>query len=124
MHRALLARGVSITERSVTQLMQRYEELVALDVTDHKRIKAREQQQGRVILAIDGLQPDVGHEVLSVVRDCLTVLFYAYDRHVYLALSTFSTLAIDGSIFLYLRWIPHISLLVGTSKSLSELLSA
>jgi hypothetical protein len=72
MHRALLTRGVSITERSVTNLMQRYEELVALRVMDHERIKARLQQQGRVILAIDGLQPDVGHEVLWVVRDCLS----------------------------------------------------
>jgi hypothetical protein len=72
MHRALLSRGVSITERSVTHLMQRYEELVALRVADHERIKARLQKQGRVILAIDGLQPDVGHEVLWVVRDCLS----------------------------------------------------
>lgn len=72
MHRALLARGVSITERSVTHLMQRYEELVALRVTDHQRIKARLQKQGHVILALDGLQPDVGHEVLWVVRDCLS----------------------------------------------------
>src|SRR5438874_4503303 len=72
MHRALLARGVSITERSVTNLMPRYEELVALRVTDEERIKARLQKQGRVILAIDGLQPDVGHEVLWVVRDCLS----------------------------------------------------
>jgi len=45
---------------------------VALRVTDHERIKARLQKQGRVILAIDGLQPDVGHEVLWVVRDCLS----------------------------------------------------
>jgi hypothetical protein len=28
--------------------------------------------QQRVILAIDGLQPDVGHEVLWVIRDCLS----------------------------------------------------
>jgi hypothetical protein len=28
--------------------------------------------QGRVILAVDGLQPDVGHEVLWVLRDCLS----------------------------------------------------
>ena len=40
--------------------MQRYEELVALRVMDHERIKERLQKQGRVILAIDGLQPDVG----------------------------------------------------------------
>ena len=72
MHQVLLARGVSITERSVTNLMQRYEELVALRVADHERIKARLQKQGRVILALDGLQPDVGHEVLWVVRDCLS----------------------------------------------------
>ena len=63
---------VSITERSVTNLMQRYEELVALRVANHERIKERLQKQGRVILAIDGLQPDVGHEVLWVVRDCLS----------------------------------------------------
>ena len=30
------------------------------------------RQQGRVVLAIDGLQPDVGHEVLWVLRDCLS----------------------------------------------------
>src|SRR3954463_88466 len=28
--------------------------------------------KGRVILALDGLQPDVGHEVLWVIRDCLS----------------------------------------------------
>src|SRR5712692_743998 len=52
--------------------MQRYEERVALRILDHERIKMRLQQQGHVILAIDGLQPDVGHEVLWVVRDCLS----------------------------------------------------
>jgi hypothetical protein len=72
MHRDLLACGVSITERSVTHLMQCYKELVALRVTDHERIKAQLQKQGHIILAIDGLQPDVGHEVLWVVRDCLS----------------------------------------------------
>src|SRR5881275_2441519 len=41
MHRTLLSRGVSITERSVTNLMQRYEELVALRITDQQRIKMR-----------------------------------------------------------------------------------
>ncbi len=45
---------------------------MTLRITDQERIKARLQKQGRVILAIDGLQPDVGHEVLWVVRDCLS----------------------------------------------------
>src|SRR2546428_6392405 len=52
--------------------MQRSEELVTLRVTDRARIKARLQKQGHVILALDGLQPDVGHEVLWVIRDCLS----------------------------------------------------
>jgi hypothetical protein len=72
MHQALQARGISIAERSVTHLMHRYEELVALRVADQERIKARLQKQGQVMLALDGLQPDVGHEVLWVVRDCLS----------------------------------------------------
>src|SRR6266480_6988672 len=47
-------------------------ELVSLHITDCERIAARLQEQGQVILALDGLQPDVGHEVLWVVRDCLS----------------------------------------------------
>jgi MULE transposase domain len=72
MHQRLQARGLSISERAVMHLMQRYEELVTLHVTDQERIKVRLQKQGHVILAIDGLQPDVGHEVLWVIRDCLS----------------------------------------------------
>lgn len=72
MHQRLQARGLSISERAVTHLMHRYEELVTLRVTDQERLQARLQQQGQVILAIDGLQPDVGHEVLWVVRECLS----------------------------------------------------
>lgn len=72
MHQRLQARELAISERAVTHLMHRYEELVSLRVTDQERIKARLQEQGYVILALDGLQPDVGHEVLWVVRDCLS----------------------------------------------------
>jgi MULE transposase domain len=67
-----LARGLVISERAVTHLLHRYEELVSLHITDRERIAARLQEQGQVILALDGLQPDVGHEVLWVVRDCFS----------------------------------------------------
>jgi hypothetical protein len=68
----LLARGVSIAERSVTNLLYHYEELVALPLGEQTRLQECLAKQGRVILAIDGLQPDVGHEVLWVLRDCLS----------------------------------------------------
>ena len=52
--------------------MDRYDELRALATADPRRLGPLLRPQGRVILAIDGLQPDVGHEVLWVIRDCLS----------------------------------------------------
>jgi hypothetical protein len=72
MHQALVAQGVAIAERSVTELLHRYEELVALRLADASGLRARLAGQGGVILAMDGLQPDVGHEVLWVLRDCVS----------------------------------------------------
>jgi MULE transposase domain len=71
-HQELLRRGVQIAERSVTHLIERYEELVTVHVADRERIQEKLKKQGRVILAIDGLQPDAAHEVLWVIRDCLS----------------------------------------------------
>lgn len=71
-HQALIARGVGISERSVTEQLYRYEELLALHLADQQRLQTRLADQGQVILALDGLQPDVGHEVLWVLRDCLS----------------------------------------------------
>jgi hypothetical protein len=70
-HRVLRERGVAICERSVTNLLERYEELLAVSLSDDQRLRAV-LGQGRVLLAVDGLQPDVGHEVLWVLRDCLS----------------------------------------------------
>ena len=71
-HRELSARGVDVSERTVTNLLDRYEELVALRLWDRPGLREKLTNQGRVVLAIDGLQPDVGHEVLWVVRECLS----------------------------------------------------
>jgi hypothetical protein len=71
-HAALRERGVVIAERSVTNLLDRYDELLATSLTSGRRLRRMLKDQGGVILALDGLQPDVGHEVLWVVRDCLS----------------------------------------------------
>jgi hypothetical protein len=72
-HRELGRRGVAICERSVTNLLERYDELVAASAGTAAH-RATLERQGRAILAIDGLQPDVGHEVLWVIRECLSGL--------------------------------------------------
>jgi hypothetical protein len=71
-HHALSERGVAIGPRSVTNLLDRYDELLALSLADPERLRRITAREGRVILAIDGLQPDVGHEVLWVLRDGLS----------------------------------------------------
>jgi Transposase IS66 family len=71
-HQHLVSRGLDIAERTVTNLLARYEELLAVTLTDDQRLQGLLAEQGRVILALDGLQPDVGHEVLWVLRDCLS----------------------------------------------------
>jgi hypothetical protein len=71
-HAELVRRGVPICARSVSNLLDRYDELLALALSDSERLRRVTTAAGRVILAIDGLQPDVGHEVLWVLRDVLT----------------------------------------------------
>jgi hypothetical protein len=71
-HAELVRRGVSICIRSVSNLLDRYDELLALSASDRTRLRRITAEAGRVILAIDGLQPDVGHEVLWVFRDVLS----------------------------------------------------
>jgi hypothetical protein len=69
MHALLRAREVPISQRSVTNLLARYDELVALAVRDGARLRRLTNPHQRRILALDGLQPDVGHAVLGVLRD-------------------------------------------------------
>src|SRR5438270_3568577 len=71
-HAELTRRGVPICLRSVGNLLDRYDELLALSCSDAARLGRITEEAGKVILAIDGLQPDVGHEVLWVLRDVLS----------------------------------------------------
>ncbi len=71
-HQVLREKGVSICQRSVGHVLDRYDELLSVSVTDKNRIKKLLGSQKQVILAIDGLQPQVGQEVLWVIRDCIS----------------------------------------------------
>lgn len=71
-HQHLQQSQVQVSERTVSNLLARYDELLAVKLGDSKRIATIVGKQQRVIIALDGLQPDVGHEVLWVIRDCLS----------------------------------------------------
>ncbi len=72
LHRALRDRGIPIGERTVLNLLARYEELASVHLANQDRRYDILSQQDFVILALDGLRPDVGHEVLWVLRDGLS----------------------------------------------------
>jgi hypothetical protein len=67
-HAELTRRGVVLAQCTTSNLLDRYDELRALTVTDLGRLKPLLAGQGRLVLALDGLQPDVSHEVLWVLR--------------------------------------------------------
>jgi len=71
-HQALVERGLAGAPRTVTHLLERYDDLVALSRPDTARLRRLTQPQGRVSLALDGLPPDVGQAVLWGLRDCLS----------------------------------------------------
>ena len=71
-HQHLRSRGGAVAPRTVRHLRERYDELLPLSLTDTARLQRIPHAQGRGLLALDGLQPAVGHEVLWVLRDCLS----------------------------------------------------
>lgn len=71
-HHQLQQEGVVLAQRSVQNLLTHYDILLSLALDTLPERAAKLVQQKRAILAIDGLQPDVGHEVLWVVREVLS----------------------------------------------------
>ena len=51
-HQELRRGGLDICERTVTNLLERYDELVSIRLSDSRRLQALTQKQGRVILAL------------------------------------------------------------------------
>ena len=71
-YQQLRQQGICVGQRSVSHLLERYDELLALSLTNKQRLQEIVHGYKQVILAIDGMQPDVGHEVLWVIRECLS----------------------------------------------------
>lgn len=64
--------GLPLSLRNVANLLERYDELTATSLADPERLARLLAGPRRVILAIDGLQPHKGHEILWVVREHLS----------------------------------------------------
>lgn len=68
---ALNARGIPTSERHAQNLYERYQVLLAASLDDHVRKVLAEttEQNGGIVLSMDGVQPEKGNETLYVLRE-------------------------------------------------------
>ena len=62
---------IVLSEDAIEDYLQRYQCMLAVRQQDPARLKEEYQKRRQVMLSIDGLQPEKGHETLYVVRELL-----------------------------------------------------
>ena len=80
-HKDLMARGIEICEREVYELVHVFEELIAIRLVEFDLdFYDAVMENGGIVLAIDGVQPERGNSTLYVLQDALTskVLYAEY----------------------------------------------
>ncbi|MFX3824750.1 ISNCY family transposase, partial [Streptococcus suis] len=61
--------GIRLSEDSITGYIRHYQVMLAARQQDPEALRRRYASVGQLILPIDGLQPEKGHEALYVVRE-------------------------------------------------------
>ena len=61
--------GIKLSEDSIARYIQRYQVMLAARQQDFKALRRQYRSVPKIILSIDGLQPEKGHETLYVVRE-------------------------------------------------------
>jgi hypothetical protein len=61
--------GIKLSEDAIDQYIQRYQAMLAARQQDAESLRRQYESAAEIILSIDGLQPEKGHETLYVVRE-------------------------------------------------------
>jgi hypothetical protein len=61
--------GIKLSEDAIDQYIRRYQIMLAARQQDPELLRQQYQSAAEIILCIDGLQPEKGHETLYVVRE-------------------------------------------------------
>jgi hypothetical protein len=61
--------GIKLSEDAIDQYIRRYQVMLAARQQDAELLRRQYQSAAEIILCIDGLQPEKGHETLYVVRE-------------------------------------------------------
>jgi hypothetical protein len=63
------AYGIRLSEDSVSRYIRHYQRMLAARQQDPESLRRQYESSAEIILSIDGLQPEKGHETLYVVRE-------------------------------------------------------
>src|SRR3984885_10387601 len=61
--------GIKLSEDAIEQYIRRYQIMLAARQQDAESLRRHYESVAEIILCIDGLQPEKGHETLYVVRE-------------------------------------------------------
>jgi hypothetical protein len=61
--------GITLSEDSITRYIRHYQVMLAARQQDPEALRRQYESVAEIILSIDGLQPEKGHEALYVVRE-------------------------------------------------------
>src|ERR687890_322516 len=61
--------GIQLSDDAIDQYIRRYQVMLAARQQDPESLRRHYESAAEIILAIDGLQPEKGHEALYVVRE-------------------------------------------------------
>jgi hypothetical protein len=61
--------GIKLSEDAIEQYIRRYQAMLAARQQDVESLRRQYESAAEIILSIDGLQPEKGHETLYVVRE-------------------------------------------------------
>ncbi len=61
--------GIRLSEDSIARYIHHYQAMLAARQQDPEALRRQYRSAGQIILSIDGLQPEKGHETLYVVRE-------------------------------------------------------
>jgi hypothetical protein len=61
--------AIKLSDDAIAKYIQRYQVMLAARQQDHEALRRQYESVDEIILSIDGLQPEKGHETLYVVRE-------------------------------------------------------
>src|SRR5918998_4741816 len=61
--------AIKLSDDAIDQYIQRYQAMLAAPQQDAESLRRHYESAAEIILCIDGLQPEKGHEALYVVRE-------------------------------------------------------